>query len=153
MSMSVSYRSSTLWTLLILIAITLCVFPVTATIFADDGTNRTSSDLYNLTNSTQNFGTNSSVVFFFDPDCGACGPAHEYMDAYLANHTDAHVEVVNLSSGQESKDRLEMSYESFHREWENIPVAFIGPVGLEGTQEIITNFDGVYTWYSKNNTQ
>ena len=57
--------------------------------------------------------------------------------------------MVNLSLGNESQDRLNAYYITYNREWMNIPVAFIGPMGLEGTDEIINNFEGLHSWYEE----
>ena len=141
-----------IWTVLIagLVMASCVVISVSATIFSEDGSNLTRSDLYNLTNSSDVLSNNSSAVFFYDPECGACLPVHAYMETYLADHPDIELDVVNLSIGQEATDRLDEYYITFNREWENIPVVFIGPIGLEGTQEILDNFDGLFTWYCRN---
>ncbi|MDD1728296.1 MAG: hypothetical protein LUQ50_04400 [Methanospirillum sp.] len=140
------------WIILLtgLMMMNCAVISVSATIFSEDGSNLTRSDLYNLTNSSDAVTNNSSAVFFYDPECGACLPVHAYMETYLADHPDIELDVVNLSTGQEATDRLDKYYIMLNREWENIPVVFIGPVGLEGTQEILDNFDGLFTWYCRN---
>jgi len=129
--------------------LTLLAIPVSATIFSENGSNVTASDLYNLTNSTMTFPGNISPAFFFDPNCGACGPAHEYIETYAKDHPGMDLHVVNLSAGNESQDLLNAYYGTYNREWMNIPVAFIGPIGLEGTDEVINNFDGLYSWYEE----
>nr|WP_319537994.1 hypothetical protein [uncultured Methanospirillum sp.] len=132
---------------IVLSVLALSTFPASATIFSENGSNVTASDLYNLTNSTTTVPGNISPAFFFDPDCGACGPAHEYIEAYVADHPGIDLHVVNLSTGNESQDLLNAYYGTYNREWMNIPVAFIGPMGLEGTDEVINNFDGLHSWY------
>jgi len=129
--------------------LTLSVFPVSATIFLENGSNATESDLYNLTNSTITVPGNISPAFFFDPYCGACSPAEEYIETYVAAHPEIDLQMVNLSLGNESQDRLNAYYITYNREWMNIPVAFIGPMGLEGTDEIINNFEGLHSWYEE----
>lgn len=133
--------------LAILAMMAFLTFPVSATIFSENGLNVTESDLYNLTNSTTTVPGNITPAFFYDPNCGACGPAHEYIEGYVADHPGLDLQVVNLSAGQESNDRLNAYYTTYNREWMNIPVVFIGPMGLEGTDEVINNFDGLHTWY------
>lgn len=134
--------------LLIVIAINLIVFPANATIFFEDGSNRTVSELYTLTNSSPPTDSTIPAMFFYDPDCGSCLPAHEYLTTYLSDHPETNIEMVNLSGNQSADERLNDLLYSYHREWMNIPVMFIGPVGLEGTNEIIDHFEGTYGWYN-----
>lgn len=132
---------------LILIGMSLSVFPVNATIFVQDGSNLTITELYNLTNSTKPVAQNGSVVFFYDPNCSPCIPVHEYLVQYLSDNPGTKVEMVNLSEGQEAQDHMNILYITHNREWMNTPVIFIGPIGLEGTDEIMTGFESVYHWY------
>ena len=129
--------------------ISLFISPVSATIFSQDGSNMTEAALYMLTNNTAPIANNQSIEFFYDPECGACTPTHEYMEQYLSEHPGTNVTMVNLSSGPEAQDLLNERYIAYHREFLNIPVVFVGPIGLEGTKEIISNFEGVYHWYTK----
>ena len=131
---------------LIFMGMSLAVFPVSATIFFEDGANRTVSDVYDLMNTTKPADNARAAVFFYDPECDACTPAHDYLKTYIAQHPGTNVEMVNLSDGQGAKDRLNDLYTAYHREWLNIPVIFIGQVGLEGTDEITNGFEEVYTW-------
>jgi hypothetical protein len=142
---------SRIFLILLLAIVSMSVAPVSAVIFSEDGSNVTVSDLYNLTNSTDTIAGNISPVFFYDPDCGACGPVHEYIEGYMADHPEMIFKMVNLSEGQEAENLLDAYYSTYNREWVNIPVVFIGPMGLEGTQEIINNFDGLNSWYSAHN--
>jgi len=134
---------------LILTGMLLSITPASAVIFFEDGSNRTVSEVYDLMNTTHPAEDGSSVVFFYDPTCDACTPAHEYLKTYIAEHPGTNVEMVNLSEGQAAKDRMNDLYIAHHREWLNIPVIFIGPVGLEGTDEITMGFEEVNSWYTK----
>lgn len=132
----------------IFIGIFLFVLPTSGTIFYEDGSNLTPSVLKVLTNSTYAGEHNRSVVFFYDSDCGACKPVEEYFATYLTKHPKDKIEIVNLSSGKKAEDRLNNLDILFHREWMNVPVVFVGPVGIEGTTDIIDNFESVYSWYN-----
>lgn len=147
--MSIHVKSFNYQTIMLalLAMVAFLAFPVSATIFSENGSNVTVSDLYNLTNSTSTVPGNITPAFFYDPDCGACGPAHEYIEAYVADHPGLDLQVVNISEGQEANDRLNAYYMTYNREWMNIPVVFVGPMGLEGTDEVINNFDGLHSWY------
>jgi glutaredoxin len=127
----------------------ISIFPAGATIFLNDGSNLTPSELYTLTNETKPDNTTSPVVFFYDPECGSCGPAHEYIEKYLSNHTESNLTIINLSADRGAEVQLNNYYSSYKREFMYIPVVFIGPVGLEGTEEIISGFENVYNWYKK----
>jgi hypothetical protein len=56
--------------------------------------------------------------------------------------------MINFSNNQGEEERLNDLLFDYHREWMNIPVMFIGPVALEGTDEIINGFEEVYVWYT-----
>jgi hypothetical protein len=143
-----NFPVGTLMAVFILIVMSLSVIPASATIFFEDGANRTVADVHNLMNNTKPEGDVRSVVFFYDPECGSCIPAHEYLTTYIEEHPGTKIEMVNLSNNQGEEDRLNNLLYNYHREWMNIPVMFIGPVALEGTDEIINGFEEVYTWYT-----
>jgi hypothetical protein len=132
---------------LVFIGISLAVFPVSATIFAEDGSNRTVSDLYELTNSTNPGDLNGSAVLFYNPDCESCSPAHEFLEKYILDHPDTEIEIVNVSNGTTEMDRFNDFQTKFHREKVFVPALYIGAVGMEGSQTIIANFEGLYGWY------
>jgi hypothetical protein len=124
------------------------ILPASATIFFEDGANRTVADVYDLMSTPKPTDDDRPVVFFYDPDCGSCIPAHEYLISYIEEHPGTKIEVANLSNNQGEEERLNDLLFNYHREWMNIPVMFIGPVALEGTDEIINGFEEVYVWYT-----
>jgi hypothetical protein len=142
-------RSSLYILVLLIIGMGYAVFPVSGTLFYHDGSNISPSVLYMLTNSTYGGEPNGPAVFFYDPECGACKPVEAFFDSYRASHLADRLEIVNLSSGEQAEDRLNALYLQYHREWINIPVVFIGPIGIEGTRDIIDNFESVYSWYTR----
>lgn len=134
--------------ILIIFGVAGATLPVSATIFSEDGSNLTAADLANLTNSTDYGSMSGTATLFFDPECSPCKPVHTYIEKYLTEHPGTNVTMVDLSKGNESEDLMNEYYLNYHREWMSIPVLFIGPVGLEGTDEILTGFEGVYKWYA-----
>lgn len=134
--------------MILLLGIIPVLTPVSAVIFTEDGTNLTAIELYTMTNSTRTGEATSPVVLFTDPNCGSCSHVHEYMETYLKEHPDVSVEIANLSAGPENEDRVNQFYMNYHRDDLRVPVIFIGPVGLLGSDEIITNFATVYNWYT-----
>jgi len=147
--LTIQALSSRQWipVLLVLIGMSLAIFPVSATIFAEDGSNRTISDLYELTNSTNPGDLNGSAVFFYNPDCESCVPAHEFLEKYILDHPGAEIELVDVSNGTTEMDRFKDFQTKFHRENVNIPALYIGAVGMQGSQTIIANFEDLYGWY------
>jgi len=143
-----NFPVGTLMAVFILIGMSLSVFPASATIFFEDGANRTVADVYDLMNTTKPAEDGRPIVFFYDPECGSCIPAHEYITTYIEEHPGTTIEMVNLSNNQEGEEQLNGILYDYHREWMNIPVMFIGPVALEGTDEIINGFEEVHVWYT-----
>lgn len=122
--------------------------PVSATIFAEDGSELTLEDLYEMTNTTKPANNSAPVVFIYDPECGPCIPVHEFLVGYMSNNSDVKVDMVNLSSGKDAEERMSELFKKHNRDTMNTPAMFFGPVGLEGTDEIINGFESVYQWYT-----
>lgn len=134
--------------LILLIGMSVWIIPGSATVFVEDGKELTIDDLYEMVNTTKPANNSAPVVFFYDPECGPCIPVHEYLEKYLSDHPDVEVEMVNLSAGPESEAMMSDLYIQHNRSMMNTPVIFFGPVGLEGTDEIINGFEMVYRWYT-----
>jgi len=148
MNIQFSIQWSGLLIMLMVIALFLSVSPAAATIFSEDGSELTASNLYELTNTTPPE-EKEPVVFLYDPDCGSCAPAHEYLTGYLQEHPDIEVEMLSLSEGTKGKETYDERKAAFHREKVYIPVMYIGPVALEGPSDIQTHFEDVYRWYTQ----
>ena len=143
--------SSLRWILacLLVIGLYLSVFPVSATIFTKEVSNLSEPELYELTNGTAPTEVKEPVYFLYDPECGSCAPAHEYLKAYLEQHPDVNVKMLSLSEGTEGKDKYDELKAAFHREKVYIPVMYIGPIALETSHDIEANFEDVYRWYTQ----
>jgi len=134
--------------LILLIGMSVWIIPGSATVFVEDGKELTINDLYEMVNTTKPANNSAPVVFFYDPECGPCIPVHEYLEKYISDHPVVEVEMVNLSAGPESEAMMSDLYIQHNRSMMNTPVIFFGPVGLEGTDEIINGFEMVYRWYT-----
>lgn len=134
--------------LILLIGMSVWIIPGSATVFVEDGKELTIDDLYEMVNTTKPANNSAPVVFFYDPECGPCIPVHEYLEKYISDHPVVEVEMVNLSAGPESEAMMSNLYIQHNRSMMNTPVIFFGPVGLEGTDEIINGFEMVYRWYT-----
>lgn len=143
--------SSLRWILACLLVIGIClsVVPVSATIFTKEVSNLSEPELYELTNGTAPSEAKEPVFFLYDPECGSCAPAHEYLQEYLAEHPDVKVEMLSLSEGTEGKDKYDELKAAFHREKVYIPVMYLGPIALEDSNDIKTYFEEVYRWYTQ----
>lgn len=134
--------------LILLIGMSVWIIPGSATVFVEDGKELTIDDLYEMVNTTKPANNSAPVVFFYDPECGPCIPVHEYLEKFISDHPVVEVEMVNLSAGPESEAMMSDLYIQHNRSMMNTPVIFFGPVGLEGTDEIINGFEMVYRWYT-----
>lgn len=138
---------------LLFVGLAISFFPVSAAIFIEDGTELDEAALITyLEEPAPEFET-PVVIYFYDPNCGACMPVHDFWDTYLKENPDVILEQVNLEEGSEQMDRFKKFAEEFHREKAFIPLAYIGPVSLEGTDDIRNYFDMVYTWYMSSNKE
>lgn len=88
------------------------------------------------------------MVFFYDPDCGTCTPAHEFLLAYSEAHPDTKVHLLNLANSSEERDRFNELKKQFNRQVVYTPVLYIGPVAFQGSTDIRDNFEEVYFGYT-----
>ena len=135
--------------ILILLGLCAAIFPVSATIFISDGTEIEETELFSLMDEPVSDEI-PRVLFFYDPDCGACEPVHEFLDTFLEDNPDTILESINIADGSEEMDRFTAMKNEFSREKVFIPVIYIGPVAFEGTEDIMTYFEDVYAWYMNN---
>lgn len=138
--------------ILVLLAILgsgMVVSMASATIFTKDGVELNESQLYELTNGTPVSGDEKSVLFFFDPDCESCIKVEEFIEPYLVEHPDTKMVKVNVANGKDEMDRFESQKKDFNREKVFVPVMYFGSVALEGSTDIVNNFESVYAWYIK----
>jgi hypothetical protein len=126
----------------------LAIFPASGTIFTRDGTELDEAGLKTLLENSAPSYNESEVMFFFDKKCGACGPAHNFIEAYLEENPDNPIESIDLAEGPEKMIRFRELKTTFNREKVYIPVIYIGPVALEGTDDVMTYFKDVYSWYT-----
>ena len=132
---------------LLFVGLAISFFPVSAAIFIEDGTELDEAALITyLEEPAPEFET-PVVIYFYDPHCGSCMQVRDFWDTYLKENPDVILEQVNLEEGSEQMDRFTEFAEAFHREKAFIPLAYIGPVSLEGADDIKNYFDMVYTWY------
>ena len=142
------FSSSRKLFIVLVMVMSIGILPVGATIFAEDGSELTIEDLLVMVNTTKPGDNSAPVVFFYDPECGPCIPVHDYLEKYLSGHPDVTVEMVNLSAVPEAEARMSDLYRHHNRDMMNTPVIFFGPMGLEGTDEIINDFEMLYHWYT-----
>ena len=132
---------------LVSVLLGLCLFftPASAEFFIK-GMDLTEDEFneYILTNEPEY--VEDSIIFFHDPGCGACIPAHEFLEEYLLEYPDTEILMMSLSSG-ESRDMFNQKKAEFERSPVFVPVLYIGPVALEGYDEIRDYFEETYLWY------
>jgi hypothetical protein len=131
----------------IFISLIIAFFPVSATIFIEDGTELDEQGLIQYLKEPAPDFEKPGAIYFYDPNCGACMPVHDFWDTYLKENPDVILEQVNLEEGADQMDRFKEFSQSYNREKTFIPLVYLGPVALEGTDDIKNYFDIVYTWY------
>lgn len=122
---------------------------VSGTIFTKDGSEISEAQLYELTNSTRVSDEESSVIFFYDPECESCMKVEEFIEPYLVKHPDTKIEKFSIANGTDEMGKFEDQKIVFHREKVFVPVMFFGSVALEGSADIVNNFESVYSWFIK----
>lgn len=129
--------------------ISLVIFfcPVSATIFIEDGSEFDKYDLLEYLEEPAPAFDEPVVIYFYDPYCSACDSAHDFLDSYLEDNPDTILEQINLEDGSDEMDMFREFSDAFNREKAFIPLMYIGPVALEGPDEISEHFDMVYNWY------
>ena len=127
----------------------ITVSMVSASIFIKDGSEIAESQLFELTNSTPLSGDEKSVQYFFDPDCESCMKVEEFMVPYLVKHPDTKIEKFSISNSTEEIEKFNDLKTDFNRDKVFVPVMYFGSVALEGSTDIVNNFESVYAWYIK----
>jgi len=122
--------------------------PVSATIFTSEEPELAETNLFELTNTTAPPDEKEPVIFLYDPYCESCQPAHEYLTRYLEEHPDVKVDLLDSTSDPRGQKEYEERTTAFNRETLYVPVIFIGPLALEGKNDIMTHFETVYQWYT-----
>lgn len=136
-----------------LIVLIVAPFPIAAAIYSEDGTKLDESDLQVILGDPVLSYDTPQVLFFYDPDCGACSPVHEYLDAYLEDNPDVVIEYINLEDGPDQMSQFKEITEIFNQEKLFIPLVCIGPVALEGPDDVLIHFESVYSWYMNGETE
>jgi thiol-disulfide isomerase/thioredoxin len=132
-----------------LLIISLAIFftPASAVIFIEDGSELDESALLKYLEEPAPAFEEPVVIYFYDPHCGACSPVHDFLDSYLEENPETILEQVSLEEDPEGMDKFREFSDAYKRDKTFIPLMFIGPVGLEGTNEITDYFDMTYNWY------
>lgn len=133
---------------LVSVLLGLCLFftPASAEFFIK-GMDLTEDEFkeYILTNEPEYL--EESIIFFHDPNCGSCIPAHEFLEEYLLEYPDTELLMISLADGTESREMFDEMKAKFERNPVFVPVLYIGPVALEGYDEIKDYFEETYQWY------
>lgn len=145
-------RDYTMYSRSILLYLILCIIagvslPASATIFTIDGEELNETGLYHFINNTSVSVEQDIPIFFYDPMCGACFPAHEYLEKYIDAHPGTEIRMLSLSDASENRDLYHSFRETYHRNWTYIPSVYFGQVVLEGPQDIETYFSSTYDWF------
>lgn len=133
---------------ILIIGMSMVMAPVSATFFIEDGSEIDKDGLLELISGEAPEYAEDAVVFFYDPGCGACTPAHEFLLEYIEEQPDTKVQLLDLSNSTEERDRFNELKKQFNRQTVYTPVLYIGPVAVEGYTEIMENFEDVYSWYT-----
>lgn len=146
-------RCSTIITGLILLILAISFSPVSATIFTINGTELDEAGLMSYLEKPAPAFEEPVILYFYDPHCGSCSAIHDFWETYLKENPDTILEQVNLEEGPEQMDRFKEFSETYKRDKAFIPLVYIGPVALEGTDDIKNYFDMVYSWYMASYTK
>ncbi|MBN1167705.1 MAG: hypothetical protein JXA44_11340 [Methanospirillaceae archaeon] len=133
---------------LLVLGMSIAMVPASATIFIEDGSEIEDGALYELIADVAPEYSEDAVVFFYDPECGVCTPAHEFLDEYIKINPETHVQILNLADSSEERKLFKEFKQQFNREVVYTPVLYIGPVAFEGSPDIKEYFEEVYLWYT-----
>ena len=143
---------SILITGIILLGLALFSSPVSATIFTINGTELDEEGLITYLKTPAPAFQEPVIIYFYDPHCGSCSATQDFWKTYLKEHPDTILEQVSLEEGAHM-DRFKEFTETYNRDKAYIPLVYIGPVGLEGKDDIKHYFDMVYSWYMASYTK
>ncbi len=133
----------------LLLILILPTFSVQAVVFSSEGVELNSSDIHDLLTDSHPIYT-GPVVFFYEYSCTTCLPVIYYLNQYRLSHPETEF-IEHTTSSMKTKWELEKFAILHNRKVINLPVVFIGPIGIEGTDDIIRLFDNFYSWYMHTN--
>jgi len=128
--------------LLLLLSLTISV---QATVFNSEGNELNNTVIRDLLGGSHAIYTGPAILFY-EISCTPCLPAVHYLNQYLISNPDADL-IEYTGSTLEAQWQLEKLSTLHNRKFVNLPVIFIGPIGIEGTDDIIRYFNEIYSWY------
>nr|WP_319539874.1 hypothetical protein [uncultured Methanospirillum sp.] len=120
-------------------------FSVQALVFNSEGIELNSTEIQDLLADSYAIYTGPAILFS-DNSCALCLPAIHYLNQYLISHPETDL-IGHTTSSLEEQWQLEIFATLHNRKVVNLPVIFIGPIGIEGTDDIIRYFTEIYSWY------
>ena len=130
------------------VAMALLFSPVSAEFFIK-GTDLTEDEFIEYLQTTEPEYVENSIIYFYDPGCGSCIPAHEFLENYILENPDTEILMFDLTESEKNREMFDEKKTEFERSPVFIPVLYIGPVALEGFTEIEEFFEETYQWYIK----
>jgi len=127
------------------IILSFIALPAQAVVFNSDGAELNETSLQGFLQTTHAMYT-GPVNFFFESDCISCLPAVFFLDDYVTSNPETDL-IEHALSTSEIPLQLQDLTQLHNRTSVNLPVVFIGPVGIEGTEDIVRYFSDVYSWY------
>jgi len=139
------YIRITLCIILLLYTLTVTTQPALAVVFSSEGTILNDSILNALFTNSYPIYT-GPAMFYYSIECISCLPAVYYLDDYVSSNPETDL-IEYAISPSEIPSLLEDLTILHRRSAIILPVAYIGPIGIEGTEDIIRYFSEIYSWY------
>ncbi|MDD1725040.1 MAG: hypothetical protein LUQ07_07920, partial [Methanospirillum sp.] len=85
--------------------------------------------------------SSDSIIVFYDQLCSSCQEALSWLSEYKKKYPDIRVTYYDIYSNSTNRQLFEEYTKRYHMSSLNVPVAFVGPAGLEGSTMIKTLFE------------
>ena len=138
--MNMHIASETTRTGLVILFLSLLIFPVSAAVYAANGTEITSDFILiqmrgdpSLTSGILQPG---EVIFFTNSHCGVCQDAKEFLDEFSLSHSKMTLETCDLFDNTENWEIFSAYKQRYHRDHLSTPSVMVGNLTLEGSNDI-----------------
>lgn len=124
-----------------------------ATIFLQDGTEipgEQFSEMIENSSIMYLYGTPSPFRFFYNTHCGSCHAALQYLEDFSQRNPKVRIGFYDLHNSTENSVLFDQYRGQFNRSHIHYPVIFAGPIGITGSDDIVTYTEPLSEWYLKN---
>lgn len=99
----------------------------------------------------ESYSSSEPIIVFYDQLCSSCQEALSWLSEYRKKYPGTRITSYDIYVNSTNRELFEEYTRRYHMASLNVPVAFIGPAGLEGSTMIKTLFEPFSLLYEQKN--